>query len=123
MEESRRHAVIPCAAGKAHAPHRRSAFLHDDAGLRSKSSCYLPTQSWNGGRSRAHRHHVVTRGQARRSRGSIRNDKMSPFVAIRDSRIATRQRVGILPATAVGSQGGAYHQSEQTVLLLYVIHV
>ena len=105
MEESRRHAVIPCAADKPHAPHRRSASLHDDAGLRSKSNCYLPTQSWNGGRSRADRHHVVTRGQARRSQGSIRNDKMSAFVVIRDSRIATRQRVGISPATAVGFAG------------------
>ena len=37
----------------------------------------------------------VSRARARRSQGSIRNDKMSAFAAIRDSRIAMRQSVGI----------------------------
>ena len=52
------------------------------------------------------------------SQGSIRNDKMSAFAAIRDSRIATRLGVeSQLP------DRGRPIQTRQTVLLLYVIHV
>jgi DNA-binding transcriptional regulator YiaG len=47
----------------------------------------------------------ISRARARCSQGSIRNDKLSSLAAKRDSRIATRQSVGISLAAAAGSHG------------------